>query len=75
MPSSAEDWAFKDGSNSSDKFTSLCAVVERILRDSAHALMSDNADMVARTIVATLAHKHGMAPIKLACGRWVIDRS
>lgn len=63
MSTELPDWTVKDGrSNSSPDFQNLVFAVSRLIRDSAHDLISGRTDMVARLIVAQLAHKHGMAP-------------
>jgi hypothetical protein len=57
------DWTVKDGrANSSDQFVKLCAVVEKLIRGSAHDLIAGRADSVAGLILARLAHKHGLRP-------------
>lgn len=61
-PAGDLDWTRDETghSNSSREYLRLVAEVERIIRDSAHALILGRADSVARTIVSNLAHKHGM---------------
>ncbi len=49
-------------SNSSEIFNKLCLEVERLIRESAHDIVSGRANNVARLIMAQLAHKHGMEP-------------
>lgn len=49
--------------NSSPKYLELVAVVEQLIRQDAHMLISGRADITARMIVARLAHAHGLAPI------------
>lgn len=58
------NWTYDSAgsSNSSPKFLEICDEVERLIRSSAHTLISGNADHVARLIVAQLAHVHGMTP-------------
>ena len=70
------DWTRgPDGrSNSSPEFTHLCSVVERLIRDSAFELVSGHAEITARVIMGMLAHKHGMAPVEMVQGNWVIKR-
>lgn len=59
------DWTQKDGvANTSDEFLDLCDAVERLIRGDAHALLGGRADKTARLIMANLAHKHGLAPVK-----------
>jgi len=59
-----EDWTRGESgaSNSSEEFLKLCAAVEGIIRRSAHFLIAGRSDTVARTIVAQLAHVHGLVP-------------
>ena len=58
-----DDWTAADGrTNSSDAFNRIVDHVERIIRNSAHDLMSGRADTTAAVIVAQLAHVHGMRP-------------
>jgi hypothetical protein len=57
------DWtALGTRSNSSPMFLALRAEVESIIRESAHALNAGRAGGVAGTILATLAHRHGLRP-------------
>jgi hypothetical protein len=49
-------------SNCSQDFRRLVTVVERIIREDAHALLAGRADETARLIVANLAHKYAMGP-------------
>jgi hypothetical protein len=57
------DWtALGTRSNSSPMFLALRAEVESIIRESAHALIAGRAGGVAGTILATLAHRHGLRP-------------
>ena len=59
------DWTAKNGkSNSSDEYLRLVAEVERLIRDDAHMLISGKADKTAGLIMAQLAHKHGLAPLR-----------
>lgn len=51
-------------SNSSDEFEFLCKVVERLIRDNAHMLISGHAENTAGLIMAQLAHKYGIVPTK-----------
>lgn len=63
----APDWTVDPASgrsNSSDEFEGLCRAVERLIRDSAHDLISGDAGTVARLIMAQLAHKHGLGPLE-----------
>ena len=46
--------------NDSLLFRTLRAEVARLIRDSAHDLLSGNAEAVASLILAQLAHKHGL---------------
>lgn len=60
----ARDWTMDgDRTNSSALFLRLVREVERLIRSSAHELISGRADQTARLIVAQLAHVHGLAPI------------
>lgn len=60
------EWTISNGRwNTSEEMRELCAVVERLIRDSAHDLIAGRADKVAGLIIAQLAHKHGMAPINV----------
>lgn len=58
------DWtAGPDGrANSGHLFETLTDEVERIIRGSAHDLIAGQAGAVARTILARLAHEHGLRP-------------
>lgn len=58
------NWTADDSgaSNSSPAFLRLCDVVERIIRGEAHDIVNGRAASVARTIMANLAHAHGLAP-------------
>lgn len=60
----ALDWTRgSDGrSNTSDAYREACAAVEGIIRSSAHALIAGQAGTVATSIVARLAHVHGLGP-------------
>lgn len=63
MTTNEPDWTVHDGrSNSSPEFHAATAVIEDIIRSSAHTLISGRADTVAGTILATLAHRHGLRP-------------
>ena len=62
-------------SNNSDKYLRLVDEVDSLIRESAHSLLNGQSHSVAALIVAQLAHKHKLAPVKLMRGRWVIDRS
>lgn len=67
MTTTQAEWTTKDGrSNSSDEFDALVVVVEDLIRGSAHSLIRGDAGSVARLIVATLAHGHGLAPTRAA---------
>jgi hypothetical protein len=60
-----ENWtvdAQTGASNSSAEFIKLVTEVEQIIRNGAHALINGQVNAVAGVIVATLAHKYGMAP-------------
>lgn len=61
---SKRDWTCdKTGrSNSSDKFEELCLDVESMIKGGASSLLHGNAYVVARLIVAQLAHVHKLAP-------------
>jgi len=58
-----EDWTALNGiSNSSEKYLSLVRAVEATMRESAHALINGSVNAVARSIVSSLAHRHGLSP-------------
>lgn len=59
-----DDWTVGQSgrSNSSAQFLGLIRAVERIIRSSGHDLIQGRAGTVARVIVATLAHEHGLEP-------------
>lgn len=57
------DWTVLDGhANSSEVFNQLCRDVEGSIRSGAWSIVNGQADVVARTIVARLAHLHHFAP-------------
>lgn len=57
------DWTSKDGrANTSDKFNQLILRVAEIITDGGITLMTQGPKSVAGTIMAQLAHVHGMAP-------------
>lgn len=58
------DWTMSEEgrANSSPEFLHLCDEVERLIRGSAHALISGDAGSVSRLILAQLAHVHQLAP-------------
>lgn len=57
------DWTQQNGSaNSSPEFIRLVGVVEALILGDAYRLLRGGAYEVARSIVAHLAHEHGMAP-------------
>ena len=47
-------------SNSSYAFQDLITDVDRIIRDSAHSLIGGRSNDVARSIMAHMAHRHGL---------------
>jgi hypothetical protein len=49
-------------SNSSARYKELVAVIERLIRDDAHMLLSGHAECTAGLILAHLTHKYGFAP-------------
>lgn len=49
-------------SNSSSEFNHMVFVVGEMIRDSAHSLLRGDTETVARSIMATLAHKYGLTP-------------
>lgn len=51
-------------SNSSAEFNFLVTEVSRMIRDSAHSLISGNTDSVSRLILARMAHIYGLVPTK-----------
>lgn len=64
-----EDWTFNRATghtNSSSLYLEMAAIVEDIIRQSAHALIAGRAGSVARHILAHLAHKHGFRPKPIA---------
>jgi hypothetical protein len=62
-PAAPADWTAADGwANASDEFERVRAAVERIIRTDAGSLIAGHADQTARLVVATLAHRYGMAP-------------
>lgn len=58
------DWTTSaDGvANSSPAFQWLVDVIARIIRNGAHDLLQGRSETTARTILAKLAHEHGLAP-------------
>jgi hypothetical protein len=50
--------------NSSAKYKEVVSIVEDLIRHSAHDLIAGRADSVAGLIVANLAFKHGIGPMK-----------
>lgn len=59
----SKDWTIKDGRvNNSDQFETLVERVDELIRGSAHDLIAGRSAIVARLIMAQLAHKHGLAP-------------
>lgn len=76
MTTNEPDWTAHDGrSNSSPEFHAATAVIEDIIRSSAHTLISGRADAVAGTILATLAHRHGLRPGGSGTGEPDVDRA
>ena len=62
-PSGESDWTIGPGgrTNTSAEFEALVYVVEQLIRNSAHTLISGGGPKeVARLIVAKLAHVHGL---------------
>lgn len=62
----ADDWTrARDGrSNSSSEFDTLVNAVEQLIRGEAHALINGRVDVVARLIVAQLAHVWKLRPME-----------
>lgn len=59
----SKDWTIKDGRvNNSDQFEILVERVDELIRGSAHDLIAGRSAIVARLIMAQLAHEHGLAP-------------
>ena len=58
------DWTKDENgnTNSSQKYIQCVNHVEQLLRDSAHTLIAGRADLVARLIVAQLAHVEELGP-------------
>lgn len=57
------DWTSKDGNaNSSDAYLAICDRVSQLITNSAATLMTGGVNIVARLIVAQLAHTYGMTP-------------
>ena len=53
-------------SNSSPEFRQLVSEVARLIKNEAHSLLNGQVESAARLIMAQLAHKHGLAPRKVA---------
>ena len=61
-----KDWTALNGvSNSSPEYLDLVNIIERIIRNSASALINGSVNSVARSIMSSLAHKHGLRPESL----------
>jgi len=61
------DWTLDKStlrSNSSELFNVLCKEVESVIRGDAFALIGGRADLTARLVVAQLAHKHKLIPMR-----------
>ena len=61
------DWTLDKStlrSNSSELFNDLCKEVESVIRGDAFALIGGRADLTARLVVAQLAHKHKLIPMR-----------
>jgi len=57
------DWTTKDGrSNSSDLYRKIVRHIEELIRSDASQLLHGHADMTARLILSSLAHKYKMEP-------------
>ena len=54
------------GSNSSPEFRQLVSEVARLIKGEAHSLLGGQVESAAQLIMAHLAHKHGLAPRKVA---------
>jgi hypothetical protein len=60
-----KDWTEKNGmSNSSDAFVKMVDVVDDLIMSSSRDLIGGRSQVVARLIVAQLAHNHGFRPVK-----------
>ncbi|MDP3004166.1 MAG: hypothetical protein Q8N43_01520 [Candidatus Azambacteria bacterium] len=53
-------------SNSSPEFRQLVSEVARLIKNEAHSLLNGQVESAAGLIMAQLAHKHGLAPRKVA---------
>ncbi len=53
-------------SNSSPEFRQLVSEVTRLIKSEAHSLLNGQVESVAQLIIVQLAHKHGLAPRKVA---------
>jgi hypothetical protein len=57
------DWTAKDGrANTSDLFNQVVEAVTQLILESGRTLIAGGAQGVAGTIVAQLAHVHGLVP-------------
>ncbi len=57
------DWTSNGtGCNNSVQYLETVSIVESMIRNDAHMLLSGRADQTARLIVSTLAHNHGFGP-------------
>ena len=62
-----DDWTFNPETgrvNDSTEFRRLVELVRQIISHSAHDLLHCNHEQVARTILACLTHKEGLAPVR-----------